>query len=129
MDPQAGKTDIGLRTLQKSGRTSLVLCFSSLWVTHPVLDFVLLSLYLSYHLIVDSPLFLDLGYIFLVGSRVFQWVVRQLVVILVFSQGEMGYILLLCHSDLLFPGMYFKMKLIELANGLGIRKERIKYYS
>ena len=78
----------GVQNLHNSGRTSLVLLFSSLWVIHLVgvgFDFIIIvpllpsccSLYFV----------LDLGYLFLVGSSILlSLVVQQLVAILVLSQ-------------------------------------------
>ena len=73
-----------------SARTSLALIFSSLWVTHPVgigFDFIVLAPF--YHLVVASPLSLDMGCLFWVGSSVLLlMVVQQLAVILVLLQEE-----------------------------------------
>ena len=55
--------------------------------TQQLWDLILLWLCPSYHLIVASPLSLDVGYLFLVSSSVFLlMIVQQLVVVLVFSQ-------------------------------------------
>ena len=48
-DPQAGMPDGGAQNLYNSGRTSLVLLFSSLWVAHPQsmrFDFIVIALLL-----------------------------------------------------------------------------------
>ena len=87
----------GVPNLHNSGRTSLVLLFSSLWVTH--LWF--------YHdcappccLSVASSLTLDVGYLVLVGSStLLSIVVQQLVVISVLSQEQMCTCPSLCHLD------------------------------
>ena len=78
--------------LHNCGRTSLVLLFSSLWVTHLVgmwFDFIVIAS--SYDLTAASSLSLDMGYLFLVGSSVFLlMVVQQLVVVLLLSQEEIS---------------------------------------
>ena len=51
-DSQAGKPDMGLRTVTKVVELLLVLLFSSLWVTHPVgkgFDFIIIVSLLSSH--------------------------------------------------------------------------------
>ena len=62
-DPQVGKPDVGVQNLQNSGRTSLVLLFSSLWVTQLAgmgLDFIMIV-----------PLLLSCcGFFFVFGCRV-----------------------------------------------------------
>ena len=76
----------------QSGRPSWVLLLSSLWVTHLAgkgFDFIVFVPLQC--LFVASPLYLDMGYLFLVGSSVLlSMVVQQLVVILVFLQEEMS---------------------------------------
>ena len=61
----------GVQNLHTSVRTSLVLLFSSLWVTHLAgmgLDFIVIAPLLPSHC--GSSLSLNMGYIFLVGSSV-----------------------------------------------------------
>ena len=80
-----------VQNLCNSGRTSLVLLFSSLWVTHPaVIGFHFIVIVLLCHL--TTGLFvLDVEYLFLVGSGVLlSMVVQQLVAILVLLQEEMS---------------------------------------
>ena len=68
----------GVQNLHNSGRTSLVLLFSSLWVSYLAgmvfhcIVIVPLLLFIG-----ASPLSLDVGYLFLVGSSVFQLMVVQ----------------------------------------------------
>ena len=80
----------GVQNLHNSGRTSLVLLFSSLWVTHTAgmrLDFIMIM-----PLLPPSCNFffvLDIGYLVLVGSSILlSMVVQQLVVILVTGGDE-----------------------------------------
>ena len=77
-----------VQDLHNSGRTSLVLLFSSRWVTHTVVmgfDFIMIAP--SYLVTTASCLSLDMGYLFLVGSGILlSTVVQQLVAILVLSQ-------------------------------------------
>ena len=73
----------GVQNLHSSGRISLVLLFSSLWVTHP-----LLWLCPSYHFIIAAPLSLDVEYLFLVGSSVLSMMLQMLVAISVLFQEE-----------------------------------------
>ena len=55
----------GVQNLNNSGRTSLILLFSCLWIIHPVvMGFVLSWSCLSYHLTVVSSLSLELEYLF-----------------------------------------------------------------
>ena len=65
LDPQVGKPDVGLRTFTPVGGLlwykCLPLCESP---THQLWDLILLWLRRSYHLIVASPLSLDVGYLF-----------------------------------------------------------------
>jgi len=61
----------GIQILSNSGRTSLVLLFSSLWLTHLVgmgFDFTVLRLF--YHLAEASSLSLDVGNLLLVCSSI-----------------------------------------------------------
>ena len=76
----------------QSGRPSWVLLLSSLWVTHLAgMGFDFIVFVPLQCLFVASPLYLDMGYLFLVGSSVLlSMVVQQLVVILVFLQEEMS---------------------------------------
>ena len=61
----------GVQNLHNSGRTSLVLLFSSLWLpTWWIWDFIFIVIAPSYHLTVASSLSLDMGYLVLVGSSV-----------------------------------------------------------
>ena len=78
----------GVQNLHNSGRTSLVLLFSSLWVTHPgVWNLILSWLHPSYHLTATSSLSLDIEYLFLVSSSILlSMVVQQWVAILALSQ-------------------------------------------
>ena len=82
----------GVQNLHNSGRTSLVLLFSSLWVTCQVgIGFDFTMIVPSCHLTVASPLSLDVGCLFLMGfSILLSMAVQQLVVILVHSQEEMS---------------------------------------
>ena len=74
----------GVLNLHNSGRTSLELLFSSLWITG--MGFYLSCFCPSYCLAASSSLSLD-AYHFLVGSSILLlMVVQQLVVILVFLQ-------------------------------------------
>ena len=77
----------GIQNLHNSGRTSLKLLFSSLWVTHPEVvgfDFIMIAPLPPSHC--GFFFVLDMGCLFLVGSRVLLLkAVLQLVVILVFS--------------------------------------------
>ena len=78
----------GVQNLPNSGRTSLVLLFCSPVCGSPtwqVWDLILSWLYSSYCLTVASSLSLDVGYLFLVGSKVPSMVGQQLVAILVLS--------------------------------------------
>ena len=59
----------GAQHVHSSGRTSLVLLFSSLWITHPAgMGLILLYLYSSFHLVVVSSLSLAVGYLFFLGG-------------------------------------------------------------
>ena len=61
----------GVQNLHNSGRTSLVLSFSSLWVAHLAgmgFDFNVIAH--SYCLVAAPPLPLDMAYLFLVGSNI-----------------------------------------------------------
>ena len=82
----------GFQNLHNSGRTSLVLLFSSLWVTHPAdMGFDFSWLHSSYCLTATSSLSSDMVYLFLVGSSILlSMVVQQLVVILVLLQEEVS---------------------------------------
>ena len=79
-----------VQNLHNTGRTSLVLLFSSLWVTHLAgMGFDFIVLHPSYHLVTASSLSLDMRYLFffLVGSSILLLVVfQQFVEILVFLQ-------------------------------------------
>ena len=81
------------QNLYNSGRTSLVLSFSRLWVAYLVgMGSILLCLQPSYHLVVASFLSLDIFFFFLlVGSNVLlSMIVQQLVFSLFLSQEEMS---------------------------------------
>ena len=88
-----------------SGRTSLVLLFSSLWAAHLAcmgFDFIMFVPLLPCHC--SFFLSLEVGYLFLMGSSILlSMVVQQLVVILVLSQEEMSACPLLCHLELEAP--------------------------
>ena len=75
---------------ENSGRTSSVLLLSSLWSAHLAgMGLILSWLCPSYHCVAASPLSLDRGYLFLVGSSIFLlMVVQQLVVIFLLLQKE-----------------------------------------
>ena len=80
-----------VQNLHNSARTSLVLLFSSLWVTNLAgmgFDFIMIAPLLpSYWASLSS----NVGYLFLVGSSVLLLMaVQQLVAILVLSQEEMS---------------------------------------
>ena len=77
-----------IQNLHNSGRTSLVLLFSSLWLPTPQLwDLILSWLWTSYHFIEAAFLSLDVEYPFVVSSSILLLiVVEQLVAILVLSQ-------------------------------------------
>ena len=106
----------GIQILSNSGRTSLVLLFSSLWLTHLVgmgFDFTVLRLF--YHLAEASSLSLDVGNLLLVCSSILlQMVVQQLVAILVFPQEEIS----TCPSTLTLESevitVYFKLITTQL---------------
>ena len=87
-------------------KTSLVLLFSSLWVTHPVVmgfDFIMIAP--SYHVTTASCLSLDMGYLFLVGSNIFLlMIIQQLAEILVFPQEKMS----MCSSTPPFCVLHIK---------------------
>ena len=87
-DPQIGKSDVGLRTFTPVGGLLWYKCSPVCESpTQQLWDLILLWLCPSYHLIVASPLSLDVGYLFLVSSSVFLLMfVQQLVVIPVLSQ-------------------------------------------
>ena len=92
-DPQAGKPDMrGAQNLHNSGRISLVVLFSSLWVVQPAgvgFDFILFTPLLPSHC--GFSFIFGCGISFLVGSSVLlSIVVQQLVVILVISLEEMN---------------------------------------
>ena len=78
----------GAQNLHNSGKTSLVLLFSGLWVTHLAgMGLILLWLCSFYHLATASSLSLDMGYLFLMGCSVLLlMIVQQLVALLVLSQ-------------------------------------------
>ena len=82
----------GFQNLHNSGRTSLVLLFTSLLFTHPAdMGFDFSCLHSSYCLTAASSLSLDVVYLFLVGSSILLlMIVQQLVVILVLSQEEVS---------------------------------------
>ena len=104
LDPQTGKPDRGLRTFI-IGKELLryycsPICGSPTWW---VWDFILFWLCQSYCVVVASPLSLDLGYCFLVGSSVhLLMVVQQLVLISWFHGRRWPHVLLLHHLDLIF---------------------------
>ena len=81
----------GVQNLHNKGRTSLVLLFSSLWITHLAgigFDLSWFVPLLPFHC---SFLSLGMGYVFLVGSSILlSTVFQQLVAILALSQEEMG---------------------------------------
>ena len=97
-DPQAGKPGVRFRTFagrekEKRGRTSLVVLFSSLWVTHPAVTgfhfFIMIAP--LYHLATGLFFVFGRGVPFLMGSGVLlSMVVQQLVAILVLLQEEMS---------------------------------------
>ena len=78
----------GVQNLHNSGSTSLVLLFSSLWVTHLTgmgFDFIMISPHLPV-----SSLSLDVGYlVWWVPSALLLMVVQQLVTVLVVWQEKM----------------------------------------
>ena len=80
----------GAQNLHNTGRASLVLLCSSLWVTHPeVIGFDFIVTLPPYHPIAASPLYLDMEYLFLVCSSVIlSVVVQQLLTISVLSWDE-----------------------------------------
>ena len=80
-----------VQKLYNNGRTSLVILFSSLWVTHlATMGFEFIVTLPSYHLAATSSLSLDMGHLSLVSSSVLlSMVVQQLAVILVPSQEQM----------------------------------------
>ena len=75
---------------ENSGRTSSVLLLSSLWSAYLAgMELILSWLCPSYHHVAASPLSLDRGYLFLVGSSIFLLMVfQQLVVIFLLLQKE-----------------------------------------
>ena len=87
-DPQAVKPDVGFRTCtivwELLWYYCSPVCGSPTWW---VWDLSLSWLHLSYHLTVAFSLSLDVGCLFLVGSRILpSMVVQQLAAILLFSQ-------------------------------------------
>ena len=80
------------QNLHTSGRTFLVLLFSSFLVSHLTgMGFIFIVLEHLLHLTVVSSLCLDLGHPFLVGSRVLLWmVVHQLVAISLLLREEIS---------------------------------------
>ena len=81
----------GAQNFHNSGKTSLVLSFSSLWSpTSWELDLILLWLHPSYYL-TEASSCVSMGVYFFGGSSVLlSMVAQQLVAILVFSQEEMN---------------------------------------
>ena len=69
------ETWCGIPNLHSSVRTSLVLLFSNLWLTHWVWDLILSWLCPSYHLAAASSLSLDVGYLFFIDSSILLWMV------------------------------------------------------
>ena len=86
----------GVQNLNPSGRTSFVLLFSSLWVTHPAgmgFDFIMIVPILPSHcsvfFVFERGVYIYI--FFLVGSSILLlMVVQQLVAILVLLQEEMS---------------------------------------
>ena len=84
----------GIQNLHNSGRTSLVLLFSSLWVTHPMvtgLDFIVIMPLLLSCFVFFFVFGCGVSFFFLVCSSILlSIVVQQLVAVLVLFQGEMS---------------------------------------
>ena len=80
------------QNLHNSGRTFLVLLFSSLLVSHLAgMGFIFIVLECLLDLVVVSSLCLDVGHPFMEGSRVLLWMaVQQLVAILLLLREEIS---------------------------------------
>ena len=88
LDSQVGKPDVGLRTFTPVGGLLWYKC--SPVCDSPTLqlwDLILLRLCPSYHLIVASPLSLDVGSFLVSSSFLLLMIVQQLVVILFSQEG------------------------------------------
>ena len=105
---------LGVQNLHNSARTSLVLLFSSLWVTHPAgmrFNFIVIASLLP---TCCSFLSLDVGYLFVMDfSVLLSMAVQQLFAVLALSQEEMSTCPSLPFSKMFFFNVLFVWKVLE----------------